>query len=766
MVSSHNRLAWGRRIGDAVRQWSPVSSLRARIMAVVTAGILMLLIIMGISSYQMGRQLTDQLLQERLRSAQATAERLDGTLAQSFGQLRALASWPELAAPGAGADRQRELLRQMQPQIALASYGFYLLDATGRLRVAEPVHPGDSAIDFGRYEAVQKVLGGQPAAASNLEFLGPQRVPAVLLCVPSAARAGALCAAVDLRRQQLLSYITEYGKLRQPGTTWHALIIDAQGMVLATTEDGEALELNEHPVFHQPLLIARKAAVGRAAVIADGRITGYHIMAFAPLYEAAWGVSLGQTEAETLAPIASVRNRNLLIGATALMLALVFAWWDTGTVVRPLRLLAEAAQRIAGGDLETAVHVDRQDEIGSLADSYDTMRGRLKTSLAEQARRAHEAQALYAVGREILALTDLKTILSAIVEHARRLLGMEVAALCLFPDPGGPIVVGAMSGPADAPLAEPANGPNGPAEGDSAACCADHTCPFINAKYSRVHIVAPVRIGDRVLGTLCAASSAPRSVTAEDTNLLSALGALAAIAIRSNELHQQVQQLAVLSERDRISRDLHDNTLQALYGVDLALEYGAGLIDEDPGEAKRRLGETLDIHSRIIQEIRGYVYNLRPPEAGERTTLRTTLEVVAREFQEHARLPVTLDAGEADAVPPFPAEVRNQLILIVREALANVIRHAGASRVTVQAAAADHVFVLRVQDDGRGFDPGEPSRYGLGLDSMAERARSIGGRLRITAAPGAGTTVEVSVPWSGRVEVEVRDGQSAAHPAG
>jgi signal transduction histidine kinase len=764
MEPALHRSALTRRIGDAVRRASPARSLRARIMVAVAVGILILLAVMGVNSYQMVRQLTDQLLQERLRSAQATAELLDGTLTQSFQQLRGLASSPALSAPGAGG--QREWLREMRPQIALASYGLYVVDAAGRLKIAQPVHPGDAAIDFRNDEAVRRALAGQPAAASNLEFLGPARAPAVLLCVPLAARAGALCAAVDLRREQFLSYITEYSTTHRPGTTWHALIIDANGAVLATTEDAEAFQANEHPLFHHPLMAAREAAVGRAAVVEGGQIHGHHIMAFAPLYQAAWGVSIGQTEAETFAPIVAVRNRNLLIGATAFIVAMLLAWWDTGTAVRPLRSLAVAAQRIAGGDLDTTVQVDRHDEIGSLAEAYDTMRDRLKTSLAERARREHEAQALYAVSREILALTDLRTILAAIAEHARRLLHMEAGALCLFNDRGGPIIMGALSGPPDARLPDRPGGSVGAPAGEPLRCWEDRACPFIDDRYGRAHAVAPVQIGDRTLGTLCVASSEPRRVTPDDTNLLSGLAALAAIAVQSNELHQQVQQVAVLSERDRISRDLHDNTMQALYGVDLALEYAAGLIDDDPGEAKRRLGETLDIHTRVIQEIRGYVHNLRPPETPERT-LRTALAAIAGEFQEHSRLRITQDLEDADTVPPLPSEVRTQLILIVREALANVIRHAQATSVTVQAAVADDVLTLRVRDDGRGFDPaGLSSRYGLGLGSMAERARSIGGRLRVTAAPGAGTTVEVSVPRPARAKVEVQDGQAATHPVG
>jgi nitrate/nitrite-specific signal transduction histidine kinase len=723
----------------------------------VAIGILVLLIIMGANGYQMVRQLTGQLLQERLQAARATAQLLDSALAQSFHQLQVLASFPALAVPGADEAGQRGLLREMRPEIPLASYGLYLVDAGGRVRIAEPSHPGDLGAHFQQYEAVQRVLAGQPTAASDLEFMAAGHVPVVLLCVPLRDRAGGLCAAVDLRQQQLLPFVTGYvtAGQQQGGRTWHAMIMDSRGQTLATTERSEAFQRNEHPTFHAPLLAARRAAVGRAAVIAHRQpgVIGYHIMAFAPLYQAAWGISVGQTEAETYVPIVEIRNWNLLIGASALLLALLFAWWDTGTVVRPLRLLVGATQRIVGGDLETPVQVERHDELRGLANAFDTMRDHLKTSLAERTRREHEAQALYEVSREILALTDLRTTLTTIVGHARRLLRMEVAALCLHGEDGTPVLVGGLNGPGDVRLPEISDGSTHWSQGDHVICYSAERCPFVDPRYARTHAAATVQIGGRTLGALCVASSVAQPLTAEDTGLLSGLAALAAIAIRSDELHQQGHQLAVFSERDRISRDLHDDTLQALYGVNLALEYAGGLIDEDSHEAKRRVAQTLDIHTRIIQDIRGYIHNLRPLETPDRT-LRTALEDVASEFHANARIPITLNLGDADAVSDLPVEVRNQLLLVVREALANVIKHARATRVTVEATLRDDVFALSVQDNGCGFDPtGLSSRYGLGLGTMTERARSIGARFRVTSAPEAGTTIELRLPWPRGAEV-------------
>jgi len=145
----------------------------------------------------------------------------------------------------------------------------------------------------------------------------------------------------------------------------------------------------------------------------------------------------------------------------------------------------------------------------------------------------------------------------------------------------------------------------------------------------------------------------------------------------------------------------------------------------------------------VIQEIRTYVMGLQP--AAEAETLAATLERVIQEFRVNTLLPV--EFRRSDEEPYLGGEQRLHLQLLLREALANVARHAGATRVVVEAGMRDGELSIAVSDDGRGFDLNSAARgAGLGLRTMEERARRLGGHLRIDTRPGRGTRVEVHVP--------------------
>lgn len=241
-----------------------------------------------------------------------------------------------------------------------------------------------------------------------------------------AAGPGALCAAADLAGLPFDRYISGV----QLGRTGHAVIVDSRGVIIASTDPGDRFAADEHPDFHTALIAPREARVGTAAYYKGATRVEDHIMAFAPSHVASWGVSFGQTEAETLAPVARTRTRMLGFGVIALLVALAFAWWDTGMVIRPLRRLVAQTRRIAEGDLAGAVPVARGDEIGELAESFEAMRVRLRSMLEDLTSREFEAHALFEVSREVVSRPDLGGVLKTVTGHARRLLEADVAVVC------------------------------------------------------------------------------------------------------------------------------------------------------------------------------------------------------------------------------------------------------------------------------------------------------------------------------------------------
>jgi signal transduction histidine kinase len=236
--------------------------------------------------------------------------------------------------------------------------------------------------------------------------------------------------------------------------------------------------------------------------------------------------------------------------------------------------------------------------------------------------------------------------------------------------------------------------------------------------------------------------------TAGDEAAVVLLASHAAIAVDQARLFEDSRELALVGERARLARELHDAMSQSLFSLQLAAETASRQLADDPEAAAAQLGVVRSLATRLATELRTTVDGLRPAELerdGLVATLRAQLTVAAR---AHG-VPVDLSVGE---LPDLAADVEHQVLRIAQEAVANALRHAGAGRVAVALGRVESVTPptvrLRVVDDGRGFDPearAVRSRR-LGLTSMHERAASLGGSLGIESAPGRGTTVELRFP--------------------
>jgi len=713
--------------------------LQLRIMLLVAGGLGLTLLAAAVIGLQVIAQSTDRVLEERLLLARTQAAHLDERLAVALARLEGEAStvtWdltPRLA-PAA-----RTLLEASAARPGLFSGGFIVLDADSRGVWPERY----SGIVFAS-PAVQAALGGR-STVSGLVQLPQADYPAVVMLVPlrnaTGATVGALGGIIDLRQDTLTQLIAPLAF----GRTGHAVIVDRNGIVLAGTEVHERFTRGEHPDFFGALISTRRANIGRTPEVEDGVAKEMHVMAFAPLAAGSWGLGFGQSEWEVFQHERHLQRQILLLGLGLLAVGIWFGWRDAGVITAPLRRLTGVAQRIARGDLESPIPPEAGHEVGLLAGALETMRDSLQRTRAELqhradviARKEREARALYDVSRAILSEPDVTAVLSTIASSARSLLGSDVSAVCLR-NAESRLVPGAFDGPAEAFQ-----------WGDDPAACEQlapdggwqpgRECLFIRGEFRQMHVTATLRAGDRLVGYMCVGRAQPGAFKEEDAGLLTALASLAAIAIESAQLRERVQHLAVLEERERIGRDLHDSIIQSLYGISLALEHCQQLIASRSGQAVARLDGVIEALTRVIQEIRSYVMGLHP--AGEEESLEAALLRIVEEFRVNTLLPVEFQ--RAGGYPRLSREQRVHLQLLLREALANVARHAGAGRVVVKAGTQDGEFQLAVTDDGPGFDLEAASRGdGLGLRTMVERSRRLGGRLHIDTLPGGGTTVEV-----------------------
>lgn len=254
----------------------------------------------------------------------------------------------------------------------------------------------------------------------------------------------------------------------------------------------------------------------------------------------------------------------------------------------------------------------------------------------------------------------------------------------------------------------------------------------------------PVVLGDRSVGNLYMTEKvdAPR-FTLADQRLVETFARQAAMAIHTARLHDDLERLAVLQERERIGQDLHDGIIQALYGVGLFLEDVPDLMDTDRPEAEARVDRAIDAIHESIRDIRSFIFGLRD-EATAEDSLAEGLRRLGTELARGSSAAVTV---RAPVDPVMDAADVAQVLRFTREALSNVARHASARNVEVVLDARHEGADLRITDDGRGFDPSAappPGHHGLG--NMRARAVELGATLDVTSRPSGGTTVRLWVP--------------------
>jgi signal transduction histidine kinase len=230
----------------------------------------------------------------------------------------------------------------------------------------------------------------------------------------------------------------------------------------------------------------------------------------------------------------------------------------------------------------------------------------------------------------------------------------------------------------------------------------------------------------------------------EDEALIVTFAAHAAVAIQNARLYERSRELNIVEERNRLARELHDSVTQRLFALRLTSEAAAGLLERDPAAAREQLEQLHHLTGEAIEELRAVILALRPAtieSEGLAATLAKHVDLLRRAHGREIGLEV---AGE----PELPAATATDVLRIGQEALQNALRHSGADRVAVRLEVGDGHVVLSVVDEGEGFDADAPAVRSrrLGLTSMEERARALGGTLEITSEPGEGTTVRLELP--------------------
>ena len=207
------------------------------------------------------------------------------------------------------------------------------------------------------------------------------------------------------------------------------------------------------------------------------------------------------------------------------------------------------------------------------------------------------------------------------------------------------------------------------------------------------------------------------------------------------ELRRQAGELAAGEERAHLARELHDSVTQALFSMTMVTRSGELLLDRDPATAREQLGQLRDLQREALAEMRALIFELRPGNL-EQDGLVRALKTHTSALQGRLGLPIVV---ESDLTERLPLAVEEALYRIAQEALHNIVKHAKAKQVWVGIHAVGGGVRVRIQDDGRGFDPSTVPDGHLGLQGMRARADRLGATFSCTSRPDEGTTIEVTV---------------------
>jgi signal transduction histidine kinase len=252
----------------------------------------------------------------------------------------------------------------------------------------------------------------------------------------------------------------------------------------------------------------------------------------------------------------------------------------------------------------------------------------------------------------------------------------------------------------------------------------------------------PVAVGDEAFGNLYLTEK-DGGFSDQDVVVVEALSRVAGAAVRTARLQDRLRLVAVVEDRQRIARELHDSVIQELFAVGLALQGMAQLLD-DAGLAAT-LDDAVDRLDHAVEELRGYIFELKDAaqeqsDLGER--VRRLVARMASAYPADVHLEV-VEGGSGDET------VDDEIMKIVTEALSNALRHASASLVEVVLAHEAEQIVARVGDNGVGFDPDSQST-GMGLENLRVRAALLSGAISIVSRPGEGTKLEARFPIRSR----------------
>lgn len=441
-------------------------------------------------------------------------------------------------------------------------------------------------------------------------------------------------------------------------------------------------------------------------------------------------------------------------------------------ITRPILALTKGAEVIGKGELDYSIKTNTGDEIQQLAEQFNAMASALKASYTNleqkvedrtrrERQRAEQLRTINEVSRKISSIVKIDELIPYVGNTLRQTFHYHNVNIFLFDPRSGKLALKALSVsgqkgfiPVGVPLEVDEEGIVGwvARSGEPLLASDVEKEPRYRAvdalSDTKSELAVAIKIGEKVFGVLDIESTEVDAFGEADLFTAQTLADQLAVAIENARLYEETRQMAVMEERNRMAREMHDTLAQGFTGIILQLEAAEQALDSNRPEVERHLNQARSLARKSLAEARRSVWNLRP-EALEQLPLVEALGQEVDRFSQETG--VTARFAVFGDRRGLPTEVEVGLLRICQESLANVKKHAKASEVEVDLAFDESTLSLSIRDNGVGFRPGAPTktskkRRTFGLISMQERARGLGGTFDVQTEKGKGTLVRVVIP--------------------
>lgn len=730
-------------------------NLRTKIIAWSFIPTVIILAAVALVVYLAYQRLAEELVLGRDRElAYFSASQIKDDLASYSDVLLAVARTPDLRSNDKM--RQQAALGEAGSSLAYFDAGVVVLDTFGKVVASEPARADITGQDWSDRAYFRQILLSRKAIFSDVLPDGPQNTPVIVSAVPVIGNQDEFLGVIaGMFQIGPTSYNPFYGSIAKVRTEQSGGIYLVDGnrtVIYHTTPDYIGDAFTDRPDIQ--LVLAGNIGSIRLRDM-DNRDV---VTAYAPVPGTTWGLILEDDWGLLSRSEERYGLFLLILLAAGIALPALVVSIGVRRITEPIQGLIAIAQQVAEGNFGLTIDAQTGDEIEELAQQFNRMSAELQESYSglekKVAARTKELAAHYEVTAAASSSLDLDTVLERSLDQVLKVMNLGVGTIHLLDKDNQILELAVARGIQDRDVQEVQS----VALGDGLASYviekgkpllipniteASRPLRVVPASENQAYMGVPVETRGQMLGVLSLVGEPGRRFRREEVALLASIADEIALAVDNARLYAHAEQLAVMEERSRLARELHDSVTQLLYSLTLFAEAGQRMNKAgDHERTEQFLARVNETARQAHKEMRLLIYELRPPtveKEGLVGALQHRLDAVEKRSGLETQLQVE---GEIE----LPALLEDGLFRVAVEALNNALKHAAATQVSVQIQACINSIKLQVVDNGNGFDmDGVNNAGGSGLPNMRERVRKMGGSFEIISGPGAGTQVVVEI---------------------